>query len=156
MVLRSPPSRRREYAGAPIVAGISDSSRGAADTLFDVLVATSGSTHSGWFTSRAMAGSEEEFFSVTNIATGGVVLINDTNFSNAISSYRVLAPHITNVGLSDVNAVLHWAYGTPPFQVQIKTNLNDAVWNNFGSPTPNSTATVSLQPGSRFFRVFGQ
>lgn len=133
-----------------------DGSRGPADTLFDVQVATSGIYPLRVVYFQSSGGSEEEFFSVTNIATGGAVLINDTNFSNAISSYRVLAPQITNVGLSDANAVLHWAYGTPPFQVQIKTNLNDAVWSNFGSPTPNSTASVPLQPGSRFFRVFGQ
>jgi hypothetical protein len=52
--------------------------------------------------------------------------------------------------------VLNWAYGTPPFQVQVKTNLTDAVWNNVEPATPNSTATIPIQPGARFFRVFGQ
>jgi hypothetical protein len=143
-------------SGAPIVAGVFDGSRGPADTLFDVQVATSGIYPFRVVYFQSSLGSEEEFFSVTNIATGDAVLINDTNFSNAISSYRVLAPQITNIGLSGANAVLHWAYGTPPFQIQMKTNLNDAVWSNFGSPTPNSTASVPIQPGSRFFRVFGQ
>ena len=84
------------------------------------------------------------------------MLINDTNFPNAINSYRVLAPRITSISQSGTNAVLNWTYGTPPFQVQVKTNLTDAVWKNVLSPTPNSTATIPIQSGSRFFRVFGQ
>jgi hypothetical protein len=68
----------------------------------------------------------------------------------------VLAPFITTIAQSGSNVVLNWAYGAPPFQVQIKTNLTDAVWNNVGSPTSNSTASIPIQPGTRFFRVFGQ
>jgi hypothetical protein len=143
-------------SGAPIVTGIFDNARGPADTLFDVLVPTSGVYPFRVVYFQSSGGAEEEFFSVTNIATGDAVLINDTNFPNAINSYRVLAPRITSISQSGTNAVLNWTYGTPPFQVQVKTNLTDAVWKNVLSPTPNSTATIPIQSGSRFFRVFGQ
>jgi hypothetical protein len=97
---------------------------------------------------------EEEFFSVTNITTGGKVLVNDTNYSNAIKSYRVLAPIITSIVKSGSNVVITWAYGTPPFQVQFKNNLN-GTWSNFGSPTSSRTATVPILPGAGFIRVVG-
>jgi hypothetical protein len=100
--------------------------------------------------------SECSFFSVTNFDSGGAILINDPTYTNAIVSYRVLAPFITTIVQSGSNVVLNWDYGTPPFQLQIKTNLTDAVWSNIGSTTTNSTASIPIQPGARFFRVFGQ
>jgi len=147
---------RQGISGAPIVTGVFDNGRGAADTLFDILVPSSGiyPFRVVYFQSAGYA--EEEFFSVTNFATGGKTLINDTNYSNAIIAYRGLAPFITSIVRSGSNAVLNWAYGTPPFQVQIKTNLTDAAWSNIGSPTTNSTASIPIQSGTRFFRVFGQ
>jgi hypothetical protein len=142
--------------GSPIVLGLFDGGRGAADTLFDVLVPTAGIYPFRIVYFQTTGSAEEEFFSVTNLVTGGKVLVNDTNYSNAISSYRVLKPLITSIVKSGSNVVITWAYGIPPFQLQSKTNLTDAVWNNVGSPTPNSTATLAIQPGSRFFRVYGQ
>jgi hypothetical protein len=146
----------QDVSGSPIILGVFDNGRGAADTLFDFLVPTSGiyPFRVVYFQSTGFA--EEEFFSVTNFATGGAILINDTNYPNAVVSYRVLAPYFTSIVNSGSDVVLNWAYGTPPFQVQLKTNLTDAVWNNVGTTTSNNTASIPIQAGARFFRVFGQ
>lgn len=153
-------------SGPPILLGQYDAPRGAANTLFDVLAPTSGiyPFQLIYFQSGGLA--ECEFFSVTNLATTvftitnilaqGAILINDTNYPSAVISYLALAPYITSIVKSGSNVVINWAYGTPPFQVQFKTNLANAVWSNFGPSTTNSTATVPIQPGARFFRVFGQ
>jgi hypothetical protein len=150
-VTATPPRGR---SGAPIVTGVFDNGRGAADTLFDVLVPTSGvyPFRLVYFQSRGMA--ECEFFSVTNLATGGKVLINDPSAANAVKSYRVLAPLITSIVKSGTNAIVNWAYGTPPYQVQFKTNLTDAVWNDLGPPTASTTANVPIQSSTKFIRVF--
>jgi hypothetical protein len=143
-------------AGSPITLGEFDNGRGAADTLFDFLVPTSGIYPFQLIYFQSTGASECSFFSVTNFDNGGAILINDATYTNAIVSYRVLAPLVTTIVQSGLNVVLNWDYGTPPFQLQIKTNLTDAVWSNVGSTTTNSTATVPIQSGSRFFRVFGQ
>ena len=142
-------------SGSPIVLGLWDNSRGAADTLFDVLVQTSGiyPFRVVYFESDGWASCE--FFSVTNLATGDKVLVNDLADANAIKSYCVLKPLITSIVRSGTDVVIEWAYGTPPFQVQFKSNITDA-WSNLGSSTPNRTAKVPIQPGAGFIRVFGQ
>ena len=143
-------------SGPPIQLGVFDNGRGAADTLFDVLVTTSGVYPFQVIYFQSTGRSTEEFFSVTNLTTGDKVLVNDVTDSNAIKSYRVLKPRITSIARSGPNAVVGWAYGTPPFQVQFKTNLTDTVWNTIGAPTANRTATVPIQTRTGFIRVFGQ
>jgi hypothetical protein len=143
-------------SGSPIELGVFDNGRAAADTLFDVLVPTSGiyPFQVIYFQSDKLA--SEEFFSVTNIATvPGKVLVNDPNDPNSIPSYRVLKPRITSVVRSGSNAAVSWAYGTPPFQVQFKTNVTDTLWNNVGSPTSSRSANVPIQSDTGFIRVFG-
>jgi hypothetical protein len=141
--------------GSPIVLGLFDNGRGAADTLFDFLVQTRGIYRFQviYFQDKGLASCE--FFSVTNLPTGGKILINDTNDFNAIKSYRVLKPRITSIVPSGPNMSIGWAYGIPPFQVQFKTNIIDT-WSNLGSPTTNRTANVPIQPGAGFIRIFGQ
>lgn len=141
-------------SGSPIVLGLFDNGRGAGDTLFDVLVQTSGIYPFRLIYFESIGSASCEFFSVTNLATGDKVLINDLADANAVKSYRVLKPQITRIARSGANAVIDWAYGTPPFQVQFKTNLTDTAWNNIGSPTPNSTANVPIQSATGFLRVF--
>jgi len=155
-------------SGSPIPLGQWDNSRGADNTLFDFLAPKSGIYSFQLIYFQSTSTSECEFFSVTNLTTtvfspatnivaqGGAILINDTNYPNAVISYLVLAPRIISIVKSGPNAVINWAYGTAPFQVQFTTNLTTAVWSNFGSSTTNRTATVPIQPGARFFRVFGQ
>jgi len=139
-------------AGSPIVAGLFDGARGAASTLFDVLA-----TNSGIYTFKLIYFDDRlaancEFYSVTNIASGGKLLINDTA-PDAIKSFRVLKPRITSIAKSGANVNVNWAYGTPPYQVQIKTNITDASWSNFGSATSNSTASIPMQSATLFIRV---
>jgi hypothetical protein len=142
-------------SGSPIVLGLFDGGRGAADTLFDVLVPTSGiyPFRLVYFESKQNASCE--FFSVTNLVTGGKVLVNDPANGSAVKSYRVLKPHIISIARSGPNAVINWAYGLPPWQVQFKSNLTDA-WSDVSPQTSNRTASVPIQPGAGFIRVIGK
>jgi len=140
-------------AGPALVAGQFDSGRAPADTLFDVLVQTRGIYPFRLVYFESTGGASCEFFSVTNIATGDKVLVNDPVDGNAIKSFRVIAPRITSITRSGVNAVVSWAYGAPPYQVQVKTNLTDAIWSNVGAPTAGNTANVPIDSSTKFIRV---
>jgi hypothetical protein len=141
--------------GAPIRLGIFDNGRGASDTLFDFLVQTSGvySFQLIYFENQGSASCE--LFSVS-LPAGTKTLVNDPATLSAIKSYRVLRPHLTRIARSGSNAVIDWAYGTPPFQLQFKNNLTNAVWTDVGGPTSARTATTPLLPGNGFFRVYGK
>ena len=143
-------------SGPPIVLGLFDGPRGATDTLFDIYVPTSGVYPFQVIYFQGTVRSEEEFFSVTNLTTGGKVLVNDPTAVNALKSYRVLRPHLTRIIRNGPNAVVDWAYGTPPFQLQSKSSLTEPGWTNIGAPTSNRTASVPIQPGAAFIRVVGQ
>ena len=143
-------------SGSPIVLGVFDGPRGASDTLFDVLVTAPGLYPFQIIYFESTGSSTEEFFSVTNFATGDKVLVNDRTQVTAIRSWREVPPRITNIARSGSNVVLTWAYGAPPYQVQTKAHLTDATWSNVGSTTTNMTATVPLSPGTAFFRVGSQ
>jgi hypothetical protein len=143
-------------SGSPIVLGLFDGGRGAADTLFDFVVTTSGVYPFQVIYFQSTGRSTEQFFSVTNLVTGDKILINDSTYPNAIQSYRVLKPHIISIARNGANVVVDWAYGTPPFQVQFKNSLTNTVWSNIGLPTTNRTANVPIQGGVGFIRVSGQ
>src|SRR5439155_27213233 len=96
-----------------------------------------------------------EFYSVTNLATGDKVLINDPSDGNATKSYRVLAPRITSAVKNGSNVNIQWAYGTPPFQVQFKNDLSSPTWNNVGGTTSSRTAAVPISLSTGFIRVVG-
>ena len=140
-------------SGSPVVVGLFDDGRAADDTLFDFFVQTSGIYPFRVIFFEGYGQASCEFYSVTNLATGDKVLVNDTNPS-AIKSFRVLEPQITSIVKSGGNAVVNWAYGTPPYQVQFKTNVTDAVWTNLGAPTSAQTANVPIQSSTKFIRVF--
>jgi hypothetical protein len=142
--------------GSTIQLGFFDNGRSASDTLFDFLVQTSGVYPFQLIYFESTGSASCELFSVTNLVTGGKVLINDPAEANAIKSYRVLKPRITNIVRSGPNAVINWAYGTPPFQVQMVTNLNNLVWTDSGLATSNRTANVPVQSGTGFIRVYGK
>src|ERR1019366_5295398 len=124
--------------------------RGAADTLFDFQVTTSGVYPFQVIYFQDDGFGSCEFFSVTNLATADKVLINDPADPNAIKTYRALAPRITSVVRNGPNVVISWAYGNPPFQVQFKNDPANPVWNNIGLPTANRTANVPILPGVGF------
>jgi hypothetical protein len=142
--------------GSSIMLGSFDNGRGADNTLFDVLVQRSGIYPFQVIYFEDAGSASCEFFSVSDLATGDKVLINDPASSTAIKSYRVLKPLITNIIRSGPDVVINWAYGTPPFQVQFKSDLSSLLWTDSGSPTTNRTAHVPIQPGAGFIRVAGQ
>ncbi len=139
-------------SGSPLVLGLFDGGRGPADTLFDVQVQTSGIYPFRVIHFEGNQGSGCEFFSVTNLVTGDKALINDAN-PNSIKSFRVLKPQVTSIVKSGANALVNWAYGAPPFQVQVKTNLTDANWSNVGAPTAGNSASVPIDSNTKFIRV---
>jgi len=140
--------------GAPIVLGIFDNGRFASDTLFDFLVQTSGVYLFQVIYFQSKGSASEEFFSVTNLTTGGKALINDVSNPSAIKSYRVIPPRITSAVKNGSNVDIQWAYGIPPFQVQFKSTVSGS-WNNSGGTTMNRNASVPFQPGTGFIRVLG-
>jgi hypothetical protein len=141
-------------AGAPIVLGAFDNGRASANTLFDLLVQTSGIYPVRLIYFENAGDANCELFS-SELTTNVFTLINDTNAA-AIKSYRVLKPRITSIVRSGANAVVNWAYGTPPFQVETTTNLTNPVWAPSGAPTSSRTANVPIQPGAAFIRVYGK
>jgi hypothetical protein len=141
--------------GSPIVLGIFDNGRAADNTFFDFLVPTSGVYPFQLIYFESQGSASCEFFSVADLANGDLILINDTD-PRAIKSYRVLKPRLISIVRSGSNAAIEWAYGTPPFQLQLATNLTNQVWNDTGSATSNRTANVPIQPGAGFIRVRGQ
>jgi hypothetical protein len=138
--------------------GAFDNGRGASDTLFDVLAQVDGIYGFQLIYFEGDGSASCEFFSVTNLATGGKLLVNDPADASAIKSYRVLLlrPHITSIVRSGPDVAIQWANGNPPFQVQTKSSLTNLVWIDSGQPTTNRSANVTIQPGAGFLRVVGQ
>jgi hypothetical protein len=141
-------------AGDPIVLGLWDAGRGAANTFIDVLAPISGIYRLRLVYFEADGYANVELFSVTNLVTGDKVLVNDLTDPNALRSFRILKPLITSIVRSGSNVIISWSYGVPPFQLQTKTDLNGS-WSNVGSLTTNRTATVPISGTSAFFRVNG-
>ena len=66
-------------------------------------------------------------------------------------------PAITaSITLQGTNSVLSWSGGTPPYQVQIATDLGLANWQPFGGPINTTSLTFSPTNGTAFYRVVGQ
>jgi len=142
-------------SGSPIVLGVFDNGRGAADTLFDFVVQSSGVYSFRLIYFECTMGASCELFSVTNLTTGGKVLINDPAVANSIKSFLVIPPRITSIVKSGSNVNIQWAYGNPPFQVQFKNDLNAALWSNSGGPTSARSASVPISGGAGFIRIVG-
>jgi hypothetical protein len=59
--------------------------------------------------------------------------------------------------LSGQNLTLTWSGGTPPYQVQSRSNLSvGSSWSNLGSTTSQTTVTVPMGGTQGYFRVQGQ
>jgi len=142
-------------SGSPIVLGVFDNGRGAADTLFDFAVQSSGVYSFRLIYFECTVGASCELFSVTNLTTGAKVLINDPAFANSIKSFLVIPPRITSIVKSGSNVNIQWAYGNPPFQVQFKNDLSSPTWNNSGGTTSSRTASVPISGGAGFIRIVG-
>lgn len=77
------------------------------------------------------------------LASSATMQVPVTSTSNAISLQIA----------SQANAlVLSWSGGTPPFQVQVSTNLAGA-WQNLGGPTTNSTLRVTPTAAAAAYRI---
>jgi hypothetical protein len=70
-----------------------------------------------------------------------------------VGLYSLSAFQITSIARSGANAVVNWINGTPPYQVQVKTNLTDA-WSDVGAPTSGTSANVPIDSSTTFIRVF--
>jgi len=70
----------------------------------------------------------------------------------------VPAPPINlSISLQPSNVLLNWSGGAGPFQVQKTFALTNGVgWQNVGSPTSNTNATIARDSSGAFFRVAGQ
>lgn len=70
----------------------------------------------------------------------------------------VPAPPINlTLALQPATVLLSWTGGEGPFQVQKTFALtNNTVWQNLGSPTGNTNATLARDNHGGFFRVLGQ
>lgn len=66
------------------------------------------------------------------------------------------APITLAASLQTAHLVLNWAGGIAPYQVQITTDPTRLDWQDLGSPTPATTATVSPTHAIAFYRVLGQ
>jgi len=70
-----------------------------------------------------------------------------------VGLYSLADFQITSITRSGANAVVNWINGTPPYQVQVKTNLTDP-WSNVGAPTSSTSANVPIDSSTKFIRVF--
>jgi hypothetical protein len=53
----------------------------------------------------------------------------------------------------DAQVTLTWSGGRPPFRVQRRASLEAGAWQNVGTPTEASSATVATDGATGFFRV---
>jgi hypothetical protein len=60
---------------------------------------------------------------------------------------------ITNVVRRNAQAALEWQGGSGLYQVQQTSNVASSTWENLGSPTTNTNATVPATNPAAFFRV---
>jgi hypothetical protein len=64
------------------------------------------------------------------------------------------APPISaTISVTGNQLVLHWSGGVAPFQVQVKTNLLDAAWQNYGGPIGSNTLILSPDGAAGFYRI---
>ena len=61
---------------------------------------------------------------------------------------------ITNITHSGNSVTLTWPGGNAPYQIQMRPSIN-APWQNVGSPTSQTSATVPVSGNQGYFRVVG-
>jgi thiol-disulfide isomerase/thioredoxin len=71
-------------------------------------------------------------------------------------NFTVGEPIITRLTQQGTNLLLSWTGGTGNYQVQMETNLTDAVWQNYGTAGTNTSLLVTRSNQAAFFRVKGQ
>jgi hypothetical protein len=89
-----------------------------------------------------------------------VVRVTDSgSLSNtATMNIVVLAapPIVAAVSPQGADVLLTWNGGIAPYQIQMRTNLDNAFWENVGLPTGATSAVLSPTNAAAFYRILGQ
>jgi Concanavalin A-like lectin/glucanases superfamily/Putative Ig domain len=89
-----------------------------------------------------------------------IVRVTDSGglFSDATLNLIVMpAPPIhSTISEDGTNLVLTWVGGVPEYQVQMKTNLLDAYWQDFGGPINTNRLVLTPTNAAEFYRIEGQ
>jgi hypothetical protein len=78
--------------------------------------------------------------------------------SSVLLDFRLsTAPFLLAITLAPnrIDLILEWSGGTPPYQIQRSPSLENASWQNIGSSTTATTATVPPSGSRSFYRVTG-
>jgi hypothetical protein len=65
-------------------------------------------------------------------------------------------PITASLAQQGTNLVLSWTGGSAPYQVQIKTNLQDAIWQNLGAPISSTSLLITPSNTASFYRIQSQ
>ncbi len=65
-------------------------------------------------------------------------------------------PITMTVSFDGTTLMLNWAGGVAPYEVQTTTNLINPIWEPLGSPTSDTSLTVSPTNAAAFYRILGQ
>ena len=79
-------------------------------------------------------------------------------FDQTVLSIPVVAaaPIISSMSWQGGNLQLNWTGGVPPYQVRMKTNLQDSVWQNYGGPVESNSLLIVRSNAASFYRIEGQ
>jgi hypothetical protein len=96
-----------------------------------------------------------------NVGTNGfVVRVTDSSgfFDQTALSIHVTAaaPIVSSMSWQGGNLQLNWTGGVPPFQVQLKTNLHEGAWQNYGAPASTNHLIITPSNTAGFYRIQGQ
>jgi len=81
---------------------------------------------------------------------------NARTLTSPFSDPITMALSITSITKSGSNLTINWAGGTPPYQLQTRTNVASGEWNNVGGSTSATSASVPISGTTGFYRVQGQ
>jgi hypothetical protein len=98
----------------------------------------------------------------TNLASGNYSVQARAYYSPAnytanssLVNFTVAIPLAASMTLISGQPVLRWSGGSPPYQVQVATNLASPDWVNVGSTTTNTTLPLTPDEAAAFYRIVG-
>ena len=65
-------------------------------------------------------------------------------------------PIVATLALQPGQLLLTWTGGVGPYQVQMATNLDNPIWQDFGPPTSGNSLPLTPTNDAAFYRVVGQ
>ena len=93
------------------------------------------------------------------IVQAGAGITGDIVYSSTNASFRVLTAteplHITGASVSNTNLFVTWSGGTPPYVLQMRTNLIQGNWLPIVGPTLATNALAPMDQPAGFMRVVG-